>query len=198
MSDIISTQAWACGDKDCRAQWHQRNFWAYRDGTFSVDEYGDGDHEDCDESDLPTCEEIDASWNEYAQHVAATGEDPLGNYFVRRARTDRQAWAFRFGPSTIGPVLIQARRGRNVVPASELPQHVREYLDLHQDGRRVQGFESWDDFAAALGGLKPGRWHRNTLEHRAPRNTETIARELRAAARRHIARAAIARATGGQ
>lgn len=190
MNEIISTQAWACGDKDCRAQWHQRNFWAYSDGTFSVDEYSDGDHETCDESDLPTGEEIDASWCEYAQHVAATGEDPLGNYFVRSARTERQAWAFRFGPSIVGPVLLQARRGRRIVPASELPGHVREYLGLHQDGKRMEGFGSWDEFAAALGGLKPGRWHRDTLEHKAPRKPETIARELRAAARRHLTHAA--------
>lgn len=196
MSDIICTQAWTCGDKDCAAQWHQRNFWAYSDGSFSVDEYGDGDHEDCDESDLPTNDEINASWREYAQHVVQTGQDPLGNYYVRSQRTERQAWAFRFGPSIVGPVLLQARRGRRVVPASELPEHVRQYLGLHQDGKRMEGFGSWDEFAAALGGLAPGRWHCDTLEHKTPRNPEAIARELRAAVRRHLA-GAVRRATGG-
>ena len=193
MSDIISTQAWACGDKNCATQWHQRNFWAYGDDTFSVDEYSDGDHKDCDESDLPTGEEIDASWREYAQYVIATGADPLNNYYVRSTRIERQAWAFRFGPSIIGPVLLQARRGRKVMPASELPPHVREYLGLHQDNKRMEGFGSWDEFAAALGGLKPGRWHRDTLEHRTFRNPEAIARARRVAASRHLARA-----TGGQ
>lgn len=189
MSDIICTQAWTCGDKDCAAQWHQRNFWAYSDGTFSVDEYSDGDHETCDESDLPTSATIDASWREYAQHVAATGTDPLGNYYVRSERTERQAWAFRFSRSIVGPVLLQARRGRRVVPSSELPKHVRQYLGLHQDGKRLEGFSNWAEFAAAVDGVKPGCWFRQEIEHKVPRKPETIARELRAAARRHLARA---------
>lgn len=184
MDDIIATQAWACGDKTCAAQWHQRDFWAYGDGTFSVDEYGDGNHDDCDEADLPTPEEVDASWRAYAQHVVKYGEDPLGEYFVRRHRTERQAWAFRFANSIAGPVLLQARRGRRPVPVSALPPHVRQYLNLHSDGRRLLDFSTWDDVVKAVGNIKPGQWLRQTINHKAPRKTETVARELRALARR--------------
>lgn len=184
MEDIICTQAWACGDKDCKAQWHQRNFWAYSDGTFSVDEYSDGDHEDCEESDLPTFEEIDASWREYAQHVAATGEDPLGNYYVKRETRRNETWFFSFGKSIVGPVLLRARRGRREVFVSQLPQHVRDYLNLHAHNHRLLDFSTWADLEAALPGVKPGRWLKQSIEHRAPRKLETVARELRAAARR--------------
>jgi hypothetical protein len=187
MDGIICTQAWTCGDKDCPAQWHQRNFWAYSDGSYSVDEYSDGDHEDCEESDIPSQAEIDASWREYAAHVAATEQDPLGNYYIRRERTERQSWAFQFNKSIIGPVLLRARRGRRDVPARELPQHVREFLGLDAQARRLEGL-SWDELEASNPGLKAGRWARYTIEHRAPRKPETVARELRAAARRDLSK----------
>lgn len=189
MSDIICTQAWTCGDKDCAAQWHVRNFWAYGDGTYSVDEYSDGDHEDCDIEDIPSPEEISASWRDYAQHVAETGEDPIGNYYVRRHRTERQAWQFCFGNSIIGPVLLRARRGRRRVLAADLPLHVREYLNLHRDGRRLMDFATWEDFAAGLPDVKPGKWVHHKIEHRIARSPKTIARELRTAARKHLAEA---------
>lgn len=188
MEDIICTQAWTCGDKDCRAQWHQRNFWAYSDGTFSVDEYSDGDHEDCDESDLPSHEEIDASWREYAKHVLATGEDPLGNYYVQRESRRDESWFFSFNKSIVGPVLLRARRGRREVPASELPQHVREYLNLDKRGLRLLDFKTWDELAEALPNAVPGQWVKQSIEHRASRKPETIARELRAAALAHLNR----------
>jgi hypothetical protein len=183
MNGIIITQAWACGDKECAAQWHQRNFWAYSDGTYSVDEYGDGDHEDCEESDLPSPEDVDASWREYAAHVAATGSDPLGNYNVPRSIYRREVWRFAFGKSIIGPVLLRARRGRRVIPAHELPQHVRDFLGLDAQARRLKGL-SWAELEDAMPGIKAGRWTRHEIEYHTPRKPETIARELRAAARR--------------
>jgi hypothetical protein len=182
MSEILFSQAWACNDKNCAAKWHQRNFWAYSDRTYSVDEYSDGDHEDCEESDIPSPEEIDASWREYAAHVAATGTDPLGNYHIRRERTEPQSWAFQFSNSIVGPVLLRARRGRRDVPSRELPQHVRDFLGLDAQARRLEGL-SWDELEASNPGLKAGQWVRYTLEHRAPRKPETVARELRAIAR---------------
>lgn len=186
MEGIICTQAWACGDKDCRAQWHQRNFWAYSDGSYGVDEYSDGDHEDCEESDIPSQAEIEASWREYAQHVAATGEDPLGTYFVLRERAERQIWQFRFRNSIVGPVLQCAKRGGKVYCSTELPQHVRDYLTLHRDGRRIAGYASWDEFCEAVPNVKQGQWLRQTIEHRTTRNPATIARELRASAARDL------------
>jgi hypothetical protein len=188
MSDtIISAQAWACGDKSCAAQWHQRNFWAYSDGTYSVDEHSDGDHEDCDESDLPSHQEVDASWRDYAAHVAATGLDPLGNYYVSRSVGRREVWHFAFNKSIVGPVLLRAKRGRRVIPGHELPKHVRDYLGLDALARCLTGL-SWQELGDAMPGLKAGRWTRHEIEHHAPRKPETIARELRAAARRHLSR----------
>ena len=179
MEGIIMTQAWACGDKECAAQWHQRNFWAY----------SDGDHEDCEESDIPSHEEIDASWKEYAAHVAATGTDPLGNYCVPRSIKRREVWFFSFGKSIVGPVLLRARRGRRVIPAHELPQHVRDFLGLDAQARRLEGL-SWAELEEHVPGLVAGRWTRHKIEYRAPRKPSTIARELRAAAKRDAAKRA--------
>lgn len=186
MSEIICTQAWTCGDKDCTAQWHVRNFWAYGDGTYSVDEYSDGDHEGCDIEDIPSPEEISASWREYAQHVAETGEDPLSNYYVRRHQTKQQSWSFCFGNSIVGPVLLRALHGRRRVLGLDLPFHIREFLNLHRDGRRLLDFATWEDFTAGAPDIKPGKWVHYKIDYRQPRNPETIVRELRNAARRHL------------
>ncbi len=183
MNEIIITQAWACGDKDCAAQWHKRNFWAYGDGTYSVDDFSDGDHEDCDESDLPSSEEIDASWRDYAAHVAATGSDPLGNYSVSRSVGRREVWHFAFNKSIVGPVLLRAKRGRRVIHAHELPQHVRDYLGLDKSARILTGL-LWEQLQEHIPGLVAGRWTRHVIKHHAPRKPETIARELRVLARR--------------
>ena len=187
MNDIISTQAWACGDKHCTAQWHQRSFWAYCKGTYSVDEFSDGNHEGCDEADLPSPEEIDANWRDYAAHVAATGSDPLGNYRVSRSVGRREVWYFAFNKSIVGPVLLRARRGRRITPGHELPKHVRDYLGLDPLARCLTGL-SWAELEEHVPGLVAGRWTRHEIEYRAPRKPETIARELRAAARRHLSR----------
>ena len=185
MEDIIASQAWTCGDKDCAAQWHVRNFWVYDDGTYSVDEFSDGDHEGCDEADIPTPEEISASWREYALHVAETGRDPLDNYFVRTHRVREQHWSFCFGPSIVGPVLLRALHGRRRVLGLDLPFHVREYLNLHRDGRRLLDFSTGEEFAQGAD-VKPGKWTHHKITYRQPRAPETIAREKRAAARRHL------------
>lgn len=185
MDDIIATQPWTDG-----SGWHQRSFWVYSGGTYTVDEYTDGDHEDCDESDIPSADEIDAAWREYSQHVAQTGEDPLHEYLVRRERKLREVWGFQFNTSIVGPVLLAARRGRTVVPAAEIPDHVRAFLGLRDDSRRLGCAETWAEFAELVPGVKPRVWLRQEIEHKVPRAPKTVTRELRAVARRWLKGAA--------
>ena len=53
MTEIIETMPWNCGERDCPVGWHQSNYWVQEDGSYTVDNYGDGDHDDIDEDELP-------------------------------------------------------------------------------------------------------------------------------------------------
>jgi hypothetical protein len=182
MDDIYMSIPYACGESDCPAQWHIMHVWHYDDGTWSQCD-ADGNHDPIDESDVPTLAEHDAAWLDYARHVAATGTDPLGNYYVRRTVKRREAWRFAFARSIAGAVLLRARRGGRDVSPCDLPAHVRVYLALADNGRTLA--VSVDELKAANVPVN-GRWHRATLEHETPRPAARVAAELRRAARRHI------------
>lgn len=189
MTDIIATVAWSCDDKDCPAQWHKANYWIDGRG-YTVDWYGDGDHERVRKRDLPTYAEIVAAWLEYARYVLRTGTDPLDEYLrVKAAHTVTERWRFHLVPSILGVVCAEARQGRRRVLPADFPSHVRAYLNLDPavPSPVLRDFPTWADLApagitlTARGWTAPADITRTQL--RAP---HTIARELRREARRHL------------
>jgi hypothetical protein len=189
MDDIIATLAWACGEKDCKAQWHKSSYWIYggkKRPTYSCDSYSDGDHETVSRKDVPSAEEERESWQKYAAYVVETGLDPLDEFSVKHSVKGRQRWRFRINDSIVGPVLAGAQRGRRPVPLADLPQYIRDYLNLGLDARlpRLRDFERWADLVAAQPGIRPSRWWAVEIEHERPRNPATVQRELRALARK--------------
>ena len=184
MDDIMFSVAWECGDKGCPVQWHKANYWINSDGTYTVDNYSDGDHDPVEESELPTLDEVNRSWREYARHVYKTGEDPLGDYFVKRSVKTKESWQFKFNVSILGPVLVAARFGRRRILPTELPDHVKRYLNLDKGARKLGDFTGWAELEAAVPGVKPMHWQSFEIEHDKPRRPKTVARELKGAARR--------------
>ena len=187
VDDIIEAVPW----RDETGIWHLANYWAYADGTFSVDAYQDGDHEDIAPGDVPTYPAIDTAWIDYATHVIQTGDDPLWEYGgIRRTITRRERWQFRFAPSIIGPVLVRARRAGREYAARELPAHVREWLTLADDyhARRLTWFDTWDELVAVEPGIKPHVWFTARIDHEEPRAPSAIERDVRARARAHLRR----------
>ena len=92
MTEIIETMPWNCGERDCPVGWHQSNYWVQEDGSYTVDNYGDGDHDDIDEDELPSSEEVDESWRQYYADSAETGCDPLDALRVPATRVRRRKW----------------------------------------------------------------------------------------------------------
>ena len=182
MADIYMSLPEACGESDCPVGWHIRHIWTYADGTWSESD-ADGNHDSLDKEDVPTVEQHDAAWLDYARYVAAAGSDPLNNYYIRRTVKRREAWRFRLRRSIVGAVLVQAARSRKEVRFYQIPNHVRRYLNL-QGTTRTLG-DSVDDLTTA-GVPLDCRWYRATIEHETPRPAARVAAELRRAARRHI------------
>ena len=181
MSDIIATIPWHCGNGDgCTVGWHQSNYWCYADGSYSVDSYADGDHEDCDAEDVPASEEIDAAWLDYSRWVVEHGKDPLSNFFVRRTKQTRERYRAEWRNSIAGPRLVSVKRaGRERL--SDLPDHVRSYLDI--------GELTWSELIALPAVRAIGATSARAdfvLEGKAPRLPSAIQRELRKLARKHI------------
>ena len=184
MCDVLFSVAWECGDKDCKVQWHKSNYWIDTDG-YTVDTYGDGDHESIEECDLPSMEEVDRSWRNYAAYVARTGTDPLQEYFVKHVVRVRERWHFRFNDSIVGPVLLGARRAGRSYSWRTLPDHVKRYLHI-KDSPRIHDFESWQAFVDVVPRVRPKTWLVFSIEHDWPRNPAIVSRDLRRLARRRI------------
>lgn len=195
MADIFATIPWCCGESQCTEQWHQSNYWCYDDG-YSIDYYGDGNHEDCEYDDIPSHEDISQAWLDYARWVLSEGKDPLGNYFVKHTRLVRESWFAQFSNSIIGPRVLLLRRGRNQVPVSEMPQHVMDYLQVlpckpQAAGTGVYLNLSWAELLA-WDAVK--QWKnrpmvasvRFAINRQVMRSPVIVARELRRAAKRHL------------
>lgn len=110
MTDIIQTMPWHCGERDCPVGWHQANYWVQEDGSFTMDTYNDGDHEDIDEDDLPSSDEVDESWRQYYADSAETGCDPLDALPVPATRKRKRTWQVEIRTSICGPLLARYRR----------------------------------------------------------------------------------------
>lgn len=191
MADIIATVAWNCGEHDCPVGWHKSSYWLDDDGTYSVDSYSDGDHEDVDADDLPTAEQERAAWLDYSRDVAATGCDPLGEFNVPRTTKRKERYTAAFRKSILGAALVAVRRSNKVVPLRDLPQRVIDYIDAERlngaaGNLRYRG--GWDE----LVGLDCVTVYRGTarvtftLESEEPRPEAAVEADLRRAARRHL------------
>jgi len=187
MSEIIDSMPWNCGDDDCEQKWHLRNFWAYEDGTFSVDEYADGDHHDIEFSELPDGDDVAASWREYHQHVAETGQDPLGQFSVKATRSERQRWEVKFARTIAGPMVVEMRRaGRRYQHGWEVPGQVADYLNISKEiGKRarVQGVTN-DDLEDL--GFRFYVWQVLHIDVLQVRPSYIVERELKSAARKAL------------
>jgi hypothetical protein len=191
MEDIICTVPEACGESDCPVGWHLAHYWQYDDGTFSVCD-SDGNHDDCDESDVPTADEQSAAWLDYSRHVAATGCDPLGEFAsVPRMTKRKERYTASFRKSIIGAALVAVRRAGKVVPLRDLPQRVIEYLDaerLNGAAGNLRFRDGWDK----LIGLDCVKLYRGTarvtftLDAEEPRPAAAVDSDLRRAARRRL------------
>jgi hypothetical protein len=190
MDDIICTMPEACGEKDCPVGWHLAHYWAYDDGTYSVCD-SDGNHDDCDESEVPTCEQQEAAWLDYSRHVAATGSDPLGEFKVPRVTKRKERYTAAFRLSILGAALVAVRRGGKVVPLRDLPQRVADYLCVERLNGAAGNLRFTDGWQSLLA-IPEVKMHRGTarvtftLDHEEPRPEAAVEADLRKAARRHL------------
>ena len=191
MDDILFSMAWHCGDKDCPVGWHKRSFWIYCRGkrtTYSVDDFGDGDHESCTKRDLPTDAEVEQSWLDYSRDVAQTGEDPLGEFMVKYWRKAKERWECRLHATPANEVELHAMRRRGVYytadKLAELPDYVKQYMMFVDDGTLDINVDD-----AREAGLEFDKWSAQTIEREIPRDPAIVRRELQAAARKHLRRA---------
>jgi hypothetical protein len=83
-ADIILSMPWQCGDSDCDAPgtWHKGTYWIddTADTGYTHDEFTDGDHEEVEESDLPSAEDEIRAWAEYRLWALDNQADPLGEF----------------------------------------------------------------------------------------------------------------------
>ena len=131
MEGIIATMPWHCGERDCPVGWHQANYWICEDGTYSVDNDADGDHETIGQADLPTGEEIGSAWEKYRKDVRATGEDVLGEYMVDYTYRRKARYTLAFRNSIGGAMLVGWKRGRGKWSIENPPIEVRDYMLLN-------------------------------------------------------------------
>jgi len=128
MSDIICIIPWR------GVNWYQKNYWIQEDGTYTVDEYSDGDHEDVEESDVPTYEEVEKAEEAYRVYVHETGEDPLYlyEYRVKHSYKRKVRYTAEFRQSIGGAILCRWKRGRGAwsVGTQPAPKLLADYLGL--------------------------------------------------------------------
>ncbi len=200
MCDIISTVAWCCGFKDgCTVGWHTANYWIGSDGTYTVDNYSDGDHEEVDECDLPTPDDIDKSWRDYASYVAESGLDPLGNYTVKRTTKKKERYTATFKNMTwAGVVLCEVKRGGEKLTLRDLPERVAQYLWVERkdeasawmfvggDWAYFTGLDCVKALPLKKGVIMPEAVTTFTIDYDCPRPAATVTAELRRIAKRHL------------
>lgn len=168
--------------------WHREHYWIYDDGKYSVCD-DDGNHDDIAEEDLPSFAEQDNAWRDYSGWVISHGEDPLSEFYVKHSHKVRQRWQFRFSNSILGPILTEARRAGKRYWWNEVPEHVRQYLNLAPvtfNRGKLGDFATWDELIAAQPEIKQGVLWTVHIEHDEPRAPAVMARELRTAARKHL------------
>ena len=118
--------------------WLQSTYWWVVDKkgvvSYTLDYYSDGDHEDIEESDLPSSEDVEKAWKLYADICHADGTDPLNEYNVSKTKTSKHTWQAQFRVSLLGIICIGLRRrgrGKWLSP-NDVPSEVIDYLDLRR------------------------------------------------------------------
>lgn len=195
--DIVMEVPWHCGERDCPVGWHMSNYWLYEDGTYSIDKYADGDHEDCELEDVPSYADYLQAEIDYAWYVHDKERDPLNLFNVpvkRKKKLKCKAW-FLKGRKTEAYLVRITIEGKDT-NVRVLPGDVRDYLSLIEPctgltaERMVVPRTSlpWDELAAAADVKVKGDFAvaTFTLDREVSRADTTIERELRRAARRRI------------
>jgi hypothetical protein len=181
MEDIICSVPWNCGDRDCEQQWHLGSYWAYDDGTYSYDEFADGNHEQSE--DVPSPEEVEQEWIAYYQFCADTSTDPLAQLNVKPSWTREESWSFIFNLSVTGVVITAARHGRNPVRIGDIPKHVKQFL-CFQEYYEVNALLmvalldfTREEFAET--GIEYGCWSKHHIDHVIERSEREVAKEIK-------------------
>lgn len=138
----------------------------------------------------------------YEEYVAKTGDDPLGQFYVRTRIEAKQKWQVRFSNSIGGPVLFGARRnGRGEWSHSGegCPQGLLEFLELEQRNptgvHRFTGEGGMDTLCCWAVSDERVKFQRDsrylkmmvTIDANRPRSESAIRRDLKRAARRSLA-----------
>jgi len=183
MDDIIAQMPWKCDDNDCHHHWHLRSFWAYDDGTFSQDDFTDGDHENIDGDDVPTCDQINLSWRKYAEWVLENGVDPLKNYHIDTHKAVKAEYTVKLSKTTAGLRVVSWRRGHGKYQSGDPPKTMLDYINAKPfNGGTITDQET---IATIIGFLVKNRL-RLCFEEKRPVRTKTIRKKLVTAARKHL------------
>jgi len=169
------------------ATWGYVHFWTYSDGTASLCDES-GNHEDIDPNDIPSVACHAEAWREYHEWVRDNGQDPLREFIrVKHTKRVQEVWHVVMAPSIVGPMAVLARHGRGRYVGSGLPEHVRQFLHLDENGRSTFA-QNWAELREMIPEVKMRRYTRFVIEHNKPRSPAAIARELRREARRVLSR----------
>jgi hypothetical protein len=176
------------------------DYWTYwDDGTDEDDqpEYflSTGMGEVADEpvalDDLPTSEEEQQSWAEYARYVMDTGDDPLSNYNVDRTVTYEEAWQAHYErtPDNLAQLTGAMRldNARWLAP-DDLPADIKLYFDpagltFAEFAQRVNETDNSAGGAVVRDVLRVVALK---AKRSLPVPEETVAQQLREAARQHL------------
>jgi len=154
---------------------------------------------------IPSDDEYKDAWASYYNHIASTGDDPLGVLCVDVLATQTHTWQARFqnwvGNRPHGVAFLGARRrGRGPwLRAADLPEEVIEYLGIQPVNTRkgIWVNPDYHNTREMAKEVTPQRGHglmfTFTVSETRSRSGAVVRRE-----RRREAREAIARAKGGE
>ncbi len=129
MDEIASMPYRREGCRPSREEWHIHRWIMGYEGEITL--FDGEDHEECGEGDVPSYEECDKAWCVYHENCVETGEDPLGEYSVKRVYRQRQRWTAEVRRGIGGLYVRRARRGRAPwLSPEKLPDEVRGFLRL--------------------------------------------------------------------
>jgi hypothetical protein len=114
--------------------------------------YGEFDHD-------KEHEEVRNHWRSYAQWVALTGLDPVGEFSSFGHTLTRTIYTVQFASSIVGPRVVRVRKAHGkYAPLSEQPGEVRTFFE------GVEEFKDIDDMRARAHGLTWTGPNRATFE----------------------------------
>lgn len=139
-----------------------------------------------------SCEAWIENQRNYLQHVAETGDDPCGEFFVKRSEKIEEKWSVRVFDVGVG-VEVRSVRKDNGPWTIEIPEHIREYLMLNQSDPYRMDPATFSS-VAQMKSQVTGNWKQFdnihefdfTIEHEIPLPEEQIQDELRVRAKRAL------------